>query len=57
MPSWSQLCAAQVVHAGTPPGPVIRCGLMDTLLADLPVSMVFGYDGPLDEERLADPAL
>lgn len=35
------------------PGEVIRCALSDLLLADLSVSVVFCYDGPLDETRLA----
>jgi hypothetical protein len=32
---------------------VIRCGVLDTMLAELPVSVVFFFDRPLDEDRLA----
>jgi hypothetical protein len=53
MPNWSQVCEARTVHAGATAGPV-WCGLMDTLLADLPVSLVFLYRQPLDADRLAE---
>jgi hypothetical protein len=33
---------------------VIRCGLTDTMMANVPVSLVFFYDRVLDEELLAD---
>jgi len=48
----SPLAAVRTVYAGAP-GPTVHCGLMDTLLADLPVSLVFCYDRPLDPDTLA----
>ncbi|BAJ28270.1 MULTISPECIES: acyltransferase [Kitasatospora] len=43
----------RTVRAGRPgPGPV-RCAVGDLLLADLPVSVVFFHDGPLDPDALA----
>ncbi|MFJ8042573.1 acyltransferase [Kitasatospora sp. NPDC096147] len=43
----------RTVRAGTATGAVIRCGVSDAMLAELAVSVVFFYDHPLDEERLA----
>ncbi|RAJ42713.1 transferase family protein [Kitasatospora sp. SolWspMP-SS2h] len=44
----------RTVRAGGPgPGPV-RCSVGDLLLADLPVSVVFFHDRPLDPDALAD---
>ncbi|WP_159073062.1 acyltransferase [Kitasatospora fiedleri] len=44
----------RTVRAGRPgPGPV-RCSVGDLLLADLPVSVVFFHDRPLDPDALAD---
>jgi hypothetical protein len=50
---WPQLLTSRTVHARRAPGTVVRCGLTDTILADLPVSVVFFFPRPLDEERLA----
>ncbi|MGW4646764.1 acyltransferase [Kitasatospora sp. NPDC004289] len=44
----------RTVRAGTASGEVIRCGVSDAMLAELAVSVVFFYDRPLDEQRLAD---
>jgi hypothetical protein len=54
MGGWSQLRETRTIRAGHRPGTVIRCGLMDTMLADLPVSVVFFFARALDETRLAD---
>lgn len=43
----------RVVHAGRAPGTVIRCGLTDTLMADLSASVVFFFERTLDDARLA----
>jgi hypothetical protein len=42
------------VRAGRAPGTVVKCGLMDTMLADIPVSVVFVYASAPDEDRMAD---
>src|ERR1700741_3777503 len=55
MGGWSQVRETRTIHAGTGPGPVIRGGLMDKMLADLPVSVVFFFARPLGETRLAPP--
>jgi hypothetical protein len=54
MGGWSQLRETMTIRAGQRPGTVVRCGLMDTMLADLPVSIVFFFAHTLDETRLAD---
>ncbi|MFF2041411.1 acyltransferase [Kitasatospora sp. NPDC058170] len=53
MSVWPQLRESRVVRAGRAPGTVLRCGLMDTMLADLSVSVVFFFEQALDEDRLA----
>lgn len=50
---WPQLRDTRTVRAGVAPGTVLRCGLVDTMLADLSVSVVLFFDRALDEERLA----
>jgi hypothetical protein len=54
MGGWSRVREARTIRAGRAPGLVVRCGLMDTVLADLPVSVVFFFAHTLDESRLAD---
>lgn len=53
--AWLRLSESRTVRPGTAAGPpaVLRCGLMDALLADLPVSVVHFFEDALDEERLA----
>ncbi|MFD8088141.1 acyltransferase [Kitasatospora sp. NPDC059722] len=53
MNAWPELRRSRIVRAGRAPGTVLRCGLMDTMLADLAVSVVLFFDRPLDDERLA----
>lgn len=53
MNAWPQLRRSRTVRAGRAPGTVLRCGLMDTMLADLSVSVVLFFERPLDDERLA----
>ncbi|MFI9331434.1 acyltransferase [Kitasatospora sp. NPDC052868] len=53
MSVWPQLRESRVVRAGRAQGAVLRCGLMDTMLADLSVSVVFFFEQALDEDRLA----
>lgn len=54
MSGWPELVATRTVRAGLAPGTVIRCGLMDTLLADLPISVAFCYRSLPDDDTLAD---
>ncbi|HYS34939.1 MAG TPA: acyltransferase, partial [Pseudonocardiaceae bacterium] len=54
MSAWPELRQARTVRAGRAPGTVVRCGLMDTMLADIPVSVVFVYASAPDEDRMAD---
>ncbi|MFC1419672.1 acyltransferase [Streptacidiphilus cavernicola] len=58
MGAWPQLRESRTVRpggaAGTAAGTVVRCGLMDAMLADLAVSVVYFFREPLDEQRLAD---
>ena len=42
------------MRAGVAPGTAIRCGLIDTLLADLPISVAFCYRSLPDDDTLAD---
>lgn len=49
-----RLTASRIIRAGRPSELVVRCGLLDTTLADLPTSVVFFYPGQLDTDRLAD---
>jgi hypothetical protein len=50
MSGWPELTRSCTVQAGRAPGTVIRCGLIDTILADLPISVVFFYrDAPDDD--------
>ena len=58
MSAWPQLRDSRTVRpsggegsGGT--GTVVRCGLVDTMLADLAVSVVYFFAEPLDEDRLA----
>ncbi|MGW1174420.1 acyltransferase [Kitasatospora sp. NPDC002543] len=53
MSIWPQLRRSRTVRAGHATGRVLRCGLMDTMLADLAVSVVLCFEQPLDDERLA----
>ncbi|MFE4516067.1 acyltransferase [Kitasatospora sp. NPDC056783] len=53
MSVWPQLRRSRTVRAGRAGGRVLRCGLMDTMLADLAVSVVLCFEHPLDEDRLA----
>ncbi|MFD0273874.1 acyltransferase [Kitasatospora sp. NPDC127111] len=53
MSVWPQLRDSRLVRAGRAPGTVLRCGLMDTMLADLAVSVVLFFEQALDEDRLA----
>ncbi|MFE6865754.1 acyltransferase [Kitasatospora sp. NPDC057692] len=53
MSVWPQLRDTRTVRAGTAPGTVVRCGLADTMLADLAVSVVLFFERALDEDRLA----
>ncbi|HEX4701376.1 MAG TPA: acyltransferase [Pseudonocardiaceae bacterium] len=59
MSVWPELRESRTVRAGRAPGNVIRCGvircgLMDTMLADIPVSVVFFYQRAPDIAHLAD---
>jgi transferase family protein len=42
------------VRPARPAGLLVRCGLTDTMLAGVPVSIALCYRGPLDAGRLAD---
>ncbi|MFJ8622485.1 acyltransferase [Kitasatospora sp. NPDC093550] len=53
MSIWPQLRRSRTVRAGRATGRVLRCGLMDTMLADLAVSVVLCFEHTLDEDRLA----
>ncbi|WP_031068521.1 acyltransferase [Streptomyces sp. NRRL WC-3742] len=54
MSIWPQLSRRRIVRAGHATGRELRCGLMDTMLADLSVSVVLYFERPLDEDRLAE---
>ncbi|MGW6918852.1 acyltransferase [Kitasatospora sp. NPDC054939] len=54
MGAWPQLRRSRTVTAGQPDGRTVRCGLVDTMLADLSVSVVHFFEQRLDEERLAE---
>ncbi|PPK63612.1 acyltransferase [Actinokineospora auranticolor] len=54
MSGWPELRSSRTVRAGHAPGTVIRCGVTDTVIADVPVSVVFFYQRALSAERLAD---
>ncbi|WP_406194121.1 acyltransferase [Kitasatospora sp. NBC_01560] len=53
MSVWPQLRESRLVRAGRAPGTVLHCGLVDTMLADLSVSVVLFFERALDEDRLA----
>ena len=53
MSSWPELRDSRTVQAGRAPGTVIRCGVLETILADLPISVVFFYEKATDSELLA----
>ncbi|SOB79139.1 acyltransferase [Streptomyces sp. 1331.2] len=53
MSIWPRLQRSRTVRAGHATGRVLRCGLMDTMLADLAVSVVLCFEQPLDDDRLA----
>ncbi|MEV7598326.1 acyltransferase [Kitasatospora sp. NPDC089797] len=53
MTIWPQLRSSRIVRAGRADGRVLRLGIMDTMLADLSVSVVLCFEGALDEDRLA----
>ncbi|MER7767261.1 acyltransferase [Kitasatospora sp. NPDC096140] len=53
MSIWPRLRRSRTVRAGRATGRVLRCGLMDTMLADLAVSVVLCFEQPLDDDRLA----
>ncbi|BFV59986.1 hypothetical protein KCMC57_up50900 [Kitasatospora sp. CMC57] len=44
---------SRTIHAGRASGTVVRCGVSDVMLAELPVSVVFFYGTELDPDRLA----
>jgi hypothetical protein len=50
---WPRLLETRTIYSGRRPGPVIRCGSADRMLADLPVSVVFFFARAVDEDRLA----
>ncbi|MFC9330445.1 acyltransferase [Kitasatospora sp. NPDC057015] len=52
MSAWPQLRESRTIRAGRAPGTVVRCGLVDTMLADLSVSVVYFFERRLDEELL-----
>jgi hypothetical protein len=52
MSEWPELVRAGTVRAGRAPGTVIRCGLIDTMLADLPMSVAFLYPDAPDDDTL-----
>jgi hypothetical protein len=52
--AWPELREARTIRAGQAAGMVVKCGLMDTMLADIPVSVVFVYATAPDENRMAD---
>ena len=54
MGAWPELRESRTVRPRGGSGTVVRCGLMDTMLADLAVSVVYFFAETLDEERLAD---
>lgn len=54
MSGWPELVGTRTVRAGVAPGSEIRCGLIDTLLADLPISVAFCYRSLPDDDTLAD---
>lgn len=45
---------SRTVKAGRQSGTVIHCGMKDTVLSDVPVSVVFCYQRGVDIDRLAD---
>ena len=53
MSAWPELRESHTIRTGNPPGTVVRCGLVDTMLADLAVSVVHFYEQTLDEAQLA----
>lgn len=55
MSGWLELRESRTVRPAVVAGPpaVLRCGLMDSLLGDLSVSVVHFFEDALDEERLA----
>jgi hypothetical protein len=52
--AWPELRDSRTVTAGHAPGTVIHCGLMDVVMAELPVSVVFCYERAVDIDRLAE---
>ncbi|WP_026426001.1 acyltransferase [Actinokineospora inagensis] len=54
MSGWPELRSSRTVRVGSAPGTVITCGVTDTVIADVPVSVVFFYPHALDETRLAE---
>ncbi|RLK54797.1 acyltransferase [Actinokineospora cianjurensis] len=54
MSGWPHLRSSRTVRAGSAPGTVVTCGVTDTVIADVPVSVVFFFGHPLDEDRLAE---
>ncbi|MFB6888495.1 acyltransferase [Kitasatospora sp. NPDC056327] len=53
MSVWPQLRETRTVRSGNASGTVVRCGLSDTMYADLSVSVVLFFERMLDEDRLA----
>ncbi|MEO9237732.1 MAG: acyltransferase, partial [Jatrophihabitantaceae bacterium] len=51
--SWPEIRDSRTVQAGRATGTVIRCGVLDTILADLPISVVFFYEKAADTDLLA----
>ena len=54
MSAWPELRESHTVRTGNPPGTVVRCGLVDTMLADLSVSVVYFFEHTLDERQLTE---
>ncbi|MBM7773041.1 hypothetical protein JOD54_003245 [Actinokineospora baliensis] len=54
MSGWPHLRSTRTVRVGSAPGTVITCGVTDTVIADVPVSVVFFFPHTPDPDRLAD---
>lgn len=47
------MAESRTVRAGRATGMTVRCSLTDTMVAEVPVSVVFCYERAIDEDRLA----
>lgn len=54
MSAWPVLRESRTVSAGRNSGIVIHCGMKDTILSNIPVSVVFCYERAVDIDRLAE---